>query len=194
MTFPDDVLPKTPILRDGLDSITTADIQAVEDNLSGLQTTIGTRPAGQLSTMAELLRDNCRVATGNMFGSYIYSGSYTVTINGHTWTYSNRVDGEGFWRQYREYFLDDKSDSLFVGKPIVYFQCKNPWPVSVLSNYVGVMGSSYVTQSFFSPTALDTAYGNVTSSSDVYYDVDWLAIEPINGAVDISQIMREGLT
>jgi hypothetical protein len=193
MTFPDDILPKQPILHDGLDSITTADLQSVEVNLSGLQTTIGIRPAGQSLTMAELLRDNCRVATGKMSGSYFVTGSHTVTINGHTWTYEEDSGdpADGFWRNYREYFIDDKSSSLFTTKPIVYFFCNSPHVATTAYNYVASMISGYVTQSFFNPAVASIKYPWGTYT-DTYYDIDWLAIEPVNGVIDITEYTNTG--
>ena len=166
MTFPDDVLPKPPILRDGLDSLTTSDLQSVEDNLTGLQSEFGLRPDGQSRSMGGLFRDNCRIATGNFSGSYQSTGSHTVTVNGNTFTY-DEGGFDNYWRFHREYFLADRSDSLFTEQPIIYYQPRKPFAASVAANYISLVITKYVSKSLFVPFGTPTMDGSAT---DIYFN------------------------
>ena len=191
MTYPTDLPPITPELHDGLDSLTGLDLQFVESNISGLQTTAGTRDSTQTIPMGEYLKQTCRIATGQINGSYdaATSGDVSVTVNGNTWTYNHAVSGnylERFSQHYfkglKIYFQTDKGDDLFTEPPVVFIRCNKPYAGSVSAYYVQQAHIIKSTRSYFTPMT-----GTVPSATGtIYYDFSWLAIQPIGGAVDLS--------
>ena len=189
MTWPDNIPPKTPQQHDGVDSSSSVDLQFVEDNLSAIQPVVGTRGSDRLIAVGEMMKGHCRVATGNMFGTFLKSGTDTVTINGHTWTYDHTGGGvvyyneDYFFRGYREYFTTDKSDSLFTRPPIVYYTCNKPLSGSLSASWIKSVSTSYVDRKCFQPFGKPS---HVSGAVDVYYDISWLAIEPINDVVDMT--------
>ncbi|QDP46567.1 MAG: hypothetical protein Unbinned4098contig1000_27 [Prokaryotic dsDNA virus sp.] len=200
MTYPTDLPPITPELHDGLDSLTGLDLQFVESNISGLQTTAGTRDSTQTIPMGEYIKQNCRIATGQETGNFpaTTSGDVSVTVNGNTWTYNHpNVLGSStnfitryskhYFKGLKIYFQTDKGDDLFTEPPIVFIKPNKPFAGSVSASYITEVSIIKSTRNYFIPMSNQIG----SSGTTIYYDFSWLAIQPIGGAIDLTTEYRD---
>jgi hypothetical protein len=191
MAFPDTESARPPQLADGLDSLTTKDLQDIDDTVSAVQTLVGVRPSDACygsprESAGKTLEDGARVAQGQFEITYrplgYAGGREYINADGELITYTSPAE---FMAGLKIYFLPDKSDSLFREVPFVSFQPLRREPVA--DTEFKDWACSHVTRSYFRPywSLKDTWGYTSTQDSEKSGVIQWTAYQPVGAVVDI---------
>jgi hypothetical protein len=146
MGFPTNNEPIPPQNHDGVDVVTTNDMQWVEDTLTSIQGVIGANPADRtdingesFGTWAENFRALCRIEIGSLPSSGWGTGT-TLTVDGYTYDTPYELD---YFKYYRHYFAEGR----FTKPPLIFFPDCDPLYIYGSNNYAWRVTKDYF-QSF----------------------------------------------